>query len=108
MVVPGTSVKAIVLGPKVIHAFASNSGAGLYTVPASDHADRDCAAALRSDAREPIPMARDRRVVFSVAAGEIACLATSGKRDFELLWHATGDVPRETSNGSAAMARRSP
>jgi hypothetical protein len=85
----GPSVKAVRTGPAVIHAYSAFSGGGLYVVPVVTGTDADCAAGTaEAAARGEEPIQADRRVTLRVAASELACLATSTKGTFELLWHA--------------------
>jgi hypothetical protein len=88
MVVQGGSVKAIVLGPRVVHTFSTGAGGSLYTARAVTGADADCQEGTRRDSGYPVSIVADRRATLGVAEGEIACLAATGPSEFELLWHA--------------------
>ena len=87
--VRGAAVKTVVAGPVAIHAYSAFSGGALYAVKAVSGTDADChgqAEGARTELRA------DRIVNFTVGAGQVACLATSTPRGFELLWHAQKDV----------------
>jgi hypothetical protein len=90
VLVEGAATKAVVAGPMIIRAYSAFSGGSLYTVAAVTGTDRDCQAADRSAAT---PVAADKMASFTVGAGQVACLATSGGRGFELLWKASKDAP---------------
>ena len=82
----GPGQKAVVVGPAAIHVYSAFAGGAMYTVPAVAGADDDCRAG-GSAASVAVPLAADRVVPVTVAAGEVACLATHTPRRFELLWH---------------------
>jgi hypothetical protein len=85
-----TSTKAVVVGPVAIHAYSQFSGGALYTVKAVSGTDHDCLSADRSAATV---VAADGIASFTVGAGQVACLATTGERSIELLWHAQKNAP---------------
>ena len=105
MVVRGRTVKAIALGPRVIHAFAGQAGGGLFIAPAITGSDSDCEAASLDEARRPVRMVADQRAVLTLENGEVACLATSNPRPFELLWHATGEGRPQVQVAVATKSR---
>jgi hypothetical protein len=82
--VPGTW--AIVEGPRTVHAYAGFSGGELYNARATTGTNVDCDAANQTGGAVPLPA--DKVVSITVAAGQVACLRTTGERDYELLWHA--------------------
>jgi hypothetical protein len=88
VVARGPSVKAVTVGPATIHAFSADKGGGLYFVPFNTGTDADCATNV-NDATAPSRaiIEADRRFVFSVTEGDLACVATEGRGRFELLWH---------------------
>jgi hypothetical protein len=84
VVASAQSVKAVVVGPADLHAYAAFKGGEMYLASAGAGHDRDCAAA-RTSARA---LEADRVTVMHVEAGQVACLATPNSRGYELLWHA--------------------
>jgi hypothetical protein len=85
VLVAGPSVKAVVVGPTAIRAYAAFSGGSMYTAPIVSGTDADCQAHAGDRARSDLRP--DSVVTFTVGAGQVACLATTSKRSFELLWH---------------------
>jgi hypothetical protein len=83
VVVSGPTVKAVMVGPADIHAYAAYAGGAIYTVPAVSGGDADCAAARAG----VTTLQADRVHAVRVESGQVACLATAGKGSFELLWH---------------------
>ena len=92
--VSGSAVKAIVAGPVAIHAYSGFSGGTIYAARAVTGTDADCKASPVSGTATALRA--DGIVDFRVGAGQIACLATSTDRSFELLWHAQKDAPAPT------------
>jgi hypothetical protein len=90
VLVSGPSLKTVVVGPVAIHAYSAFSGGALYTVKAVSGTDADCRGKADGNRAE---LRADSVVNFTVAAGQVACLATSTTRSFELLWHAQKDAP---------------
>jgi hypothetical protein len=86
VLVAGASVKAVVLGPIAVHAYSAFAGGALYAARAVSGSDADCQGAAEVGPRSELRA--DTVVNFTVGAGQIACLATSTNRSFELLWHA--------------------
>jgi hypothetical protein len=80
-----------VVGPTVIHAYSAFAGGALFTARSVTGTDADCQGATAQGARSGLPA--DSIVSFTVAAGQVACLATTTVRSFELLWHAQKDAP---------------
>ena len=74
--VTGHAVKAVTVGPVLVHGYSGFSG------------DEDGAAALASHAARPTPLVADHMAYVPVGAGQVACLVTDTPRPFELLWHA--------------------
>lgn len=83
--VQATTAKAVVAGPAVVKMYTGFSGAQVFVAAASSGTDADCAAAGRS-AGTTLPA--DRIETVTVAAGQVACVASTGERKIELLWHA--------------------
>jgi hypothetical protein len=106
MVVHGRSAKVVVHGPAVIHAYAVDRGGSLYTVPVVTGSDSDCIVAA-DDVRRSASIRPDQRLVQTVEPGEMACLATSVTRDFELLWHAHKDVNAPRPAAQVALSAHS-
>ncbi len=90
VLVQGPSIKTVVVGPVAIHAYSAFSGGALYTVKAVSGTDADCHGKAEGTRAE---LRADSTVNFTVGAGQVACLATSTTRSFELLWHAQKDAP---------------
>jgi hypothetical protein len=86
--VDGPIAKAVVAGPVAIHAYSAFSGATLFVVRVVTGSDRDCAGARASATASVAP---DHMQTLTVAAGQIACVATTAAAGSELLWHATKD-----------------
>ena len=60
---------------------------------AASGTDADCAAACRTAGTT---LAADRVETVTVAAGQVACVASTGERKIELLWHAQPTAPTAT------------
>jgi hypothetical protein len=91
VLVQGPSVKAVVMGPVAIHAYSEFLGGALYTARAVTGTDADCQAGAAEGARTGL--LADRVVNFTVGAGQVACLATTTSRSFELMWHVQKAAP---------------
>jgi hypothetical protein len=104
----GPAVRAVTAGPVVIHAFSQFGGGAMFTVPAATGTDADCTTARAGRSAHEEPIAPDRRLVFTAAAGETVCLATSTRRRFELLWHAVREPRAQANDPMVAAARTSP
>jgi hypothetical protein len=88
--VQGSAAKTVVFGPVAIHAYSAFSGGALYAVKSVSGTDADCQGKAEGARAE---LRADRVVDFTVGAGQVACLAASTARSFELLWHARKDAP---------------
>src|SRR5947207_7540755 len=84
--VPVSAAKAVVVGPTAIHAYSEFSGAKLFVVDAVTGTDSDCQAAAKKSVGSAL--SADKTEMLSVGAGQIACVASTGERSIELLWHA--------------------
>jgi hypothetical protein len=80
----GPAAKVVAAGPVELHAYSQTAGGSLYTAPAVTGTDRDCQAAAGS----ATPVRVDQIAAFTVAEGQVACVASAGKGSFELIWHA--------------------
>ena len=96
--VPAAAAKAVVAGPAVVKMYSGFSGAQVFVAAASAGTDADCAAAGRAAGTT---LAADRVETVTVAAGQIACVASTGERKIELLWHA-----QPGTSATALVARR--
>jgi len=83
--VQAAAAKAVVAGPAVLKMYSGFSGAQVFVAAASSGTDADCAAAGRT-AGTTLPA--DHVETVTVAAGQVACVATTGERKIELLWRA--------------------
>ena len=96
--VQAAAAKAVVAGPVVVKMYSGFSGAQVFVAAASSGTDADCAAAGRiAGTRLPA----DHVETVTVAAGQVACVASTGERKIELLWHA-----QSGTSASALVARR--
>jgi hypothetical protein len=91
VLVQGRLVKAVVVGPAAIHAYSAFSGGTLYVARAASGTDADCQDNAADGSRSGLRA--DSVVNLTVGAGQVACLATSTNRSFELLWHVQRDPP---------------
>lgn len=89
--VPVTAAKAVVAGPVAIHAYSAFSGAKLFVIAAGAARDGACQAAAPTTAGTALPA--DKVETLAVGAGQVACVASTGPRQIELLWHARTYVP---------------
>jgi hypothetical protein len=103
VVVHGQSVKAVVQGPTVIHAYAADRGGGLYAVPVVTGSDTDCGLGPPAGDQQATPIPRERMMVVTVEAGQMVCLATSKTRAFELLWHAYNEGKAHDQEGPQVL-----
>jgi hypothetical protein len=85
VIAKGPAARAVLVGPAAIRAYSQDAGGALFAAPAVSGTDGDCRAA--TGARASIP--RDRVIDFQVGAGQVACVAGHGERDFELLWRSS-------------------
>jgi len=88
IIVKGESVKVFAAGPATVRLYSMDHGGKFFTAPATTGTDADCLQAQKAAADRQQPVQVDRRNVLEIAAGDVACLATSSPRSFELLWHA--------------------
>jgi hypothetical protein len=91
--VQAASTKAVVAGPAVIKVYSQFSGAKVFV------ADGDCAAAGSAQTGATLPA--DHVETVSVGAGQVACVASTGDRSIELLWHGQSGSP-----AAALVAKR--
>jgi hypothetical protein len=89
--VPASAAKAVVVGPTAIHAYSEFSGAKLFVVDAVTGTDGDCQAAAQKAVGSAL--AADKTETLAVGAGQVACVASTGGRNIELLWHAQKAAP---------------
>jgi hypothetical protein len=94
--VAGHAVRAVTVGPALLHGYSGFSGGALFLAQKQTGTDADCAAALASPGARPMALVPDRVVYVPVGAGQVACLVTDSRRPFELLWHAFDKAPNET------------
>jgi hypothetical protein len=103
VLVSGPATKLVAQGPLTIHAYSGFSGGTLYIARAGSRTDADCRASAPR-ASQAIPA--DAVISFTVGAGEVACLATTGSRSFELLWHAANAPAPAGGEVQVASAKR--
>jgi hypothetical protein len=104
--VRGPSVRALTVGPVVLHAFSAFPGGALYAAPALTGTDQDCNQRERIDeALTHGKVAADRRVVLNLNTGEVACFVTQNHGSFELLWHAAVVAPPPGARVATGPAR---
>ncbi len=82
----GPVAKVVAAGPIALHAYSQFAGGSLYTAPAVTGTDRDCQGPSAGT-----PLEADRVATFVVGSGQVACLETTTKGSFELLWHAVSE-----------------
>jgi hypothetical protein len=87
VVMSGEAVKAFAAGPAVVHAYSLDGGGRVFVAQAKSGTDADCAGqpAAVSGA---VAVEVDRRNVVTLGSGQVACVETSGRRSYELMWHA--------------------
>ena len=103
--VQGHSVKAVTVGPAIVHSYSGFSGGALFVARMAAGTDADCATALANPAVQPMPLAADSVAYLSVGVGQVACLVTDTQRPFELLWHAFATDGTQTLLASAKAPR---
>jgi hypothetical protein len=96
--VQAAAAKAVVAGPAVVKMYSGFSGAQVFVAAASSGTDADCAAAART-AGATLPA--DQVQTITVAAGQVACVESTGQRNIQLLWHA-----QPSPSAPALIARR--
>jgi hypothetical protein len=97
LTVSGPAVKAIVVGPADLHAYAGFKGGEVYIAKAVAGRDADCAAPHAG----ATALEADRTMVVHVGAGQVACLANRNTRGLELLWHARAQKAEEITVATA-------
>jgi hypothetical protein len=88
IVVAQRAVRAIATGPTLLHVYAGTSGGTIFVAPFATGGDGDCSRPAGDALSRTAPLTVDQVFVLSVRLGEVACLATTADRSFELLWHA--------------------
>jgi hypothetical protein len=73
------AAKTVVAGPAVVKVYSGFPGASVFV------ADGDCTTGAGRAAGAPLQA--DRVATVTVAAGQVACVASTGERKIELLWH---------------------
>jgi hypothetical protein len=97
------SVRAIATGPAELRAYTLDGGGRVFVVDAKTGTDADCVDGARGTREATVAV--DRRNVVTLASGQLACVASSGHHDYELLWRSRpADAGRETV--LVAQARR--
>jgi hypothetical protein len=84
--VSAAAARAVVAGPAVVKVYSGFSGAKVFV------ADGDCATAQKTGTA----LVADRVETVTVGAGQVACVAATGDRSIELLWHAQSAAPAAT------------
>jgi len=97
------AVKAFAAGPAVVHAYSQDRGGRVFAVAAESGTDDDCA---RARAVAPSALAADSIQVVTLAPGQVACIETDSRRNYELLWHARPATPEETAVAVAYGRRK--
>jgi hypothetical protein len=85
--VDAAATKAVVAGPAVVKVYSGFSGATVFV------ADGDCAAGASGAGTA---LAADHVETIAVRSGQVACVAGTGARTIELLWHAQSAAPAST------------
>ena len=89
--VPAATTKAVVAGPAAIKVYSGFSGAKIFVAVAATNTDADCVGGARAATGSPLQA--DRVEIVTVQAGQVACVASTGKRTIELLWRAQAGTP---------------
>ena len=89
--VQAAATKAVVAGPAVIKVYSGFSGAKVFVADGASATDADCVAA--AGRVSGTALAADKIELVSVGAGQVACVASTGKQPVELLWHAQSATP---------------
>ena len=92
--VQAASTKPVVAGPAVVKVYSLIAGAKVFV------ADGDCAT---GKAQTATALPADRIETVTVAAGQVACVASTGDRNIELLWHLQSGSP---APATALVAKR--
>ena len=88
--VQAAAAKAVLAGPAVLHVYSGFSGAKVFVADAAAATDGACTAAAGRAAGSTL--VADRVETVSLAAGQVACVAGTGERTVELLWHAVSNT----------------
>jgi hypothetical protein len=97
--VQAAATKAVVAGPVAVKVYSGFSGAKVFVTDAKSGTDADCAA---GSGRGPsTALTADRIETITVSVGQVACVASTGARKIELLWHA-----QPTSASTALVATK--
>ena len=98
------AVRAFAAGPAVVHAYSLDNGGRGFIARATTGTDADCAAA-GTRVTAGAALAVDQRNVVTLLPGEVACVATTSHRNYELMWHTR---PAEAPGATilVAQARR--
>jgi hypothetical protein len=94
VLVKAADAKAVVAGPAVIHVYSGFSGAKVFVADAAAAKDGDCTAAAGRVVGSAL--VADRVETISIGAGQVACVASTGTRTIDLLWHAVPSTPATT------------
>lgn len=95
------SVKAFAAGPAVVRAYSLDDGGRVFVAPAKSGTDADCVGPAEH-ATSTTAITVNRRNVVTLAPGQVACVATSGHRKYEIMWHAR---PATTPSGMVLVAQ---
>ena len=79
----GPVAKVVAAGPIALHAYSQFAGGTLYAARAVTGTDSDCKGSSAGTSVQA-----DRVATFAIGEGQVACLETTTKGSFELLWHA--------------------
>jgi hypothetical protein len=101
--VSGESVKAWAAGPAVLHAYSQSRGGRVFLASAVSRTDADCARTRAPVGGAAIPVQVDTIEILTLGQDQVACLATSSPRPYELLWHSKASAPFQLA---AAKLRR--
>lgn len=103
MVVKGQTAKVFAAGPATIHLYSMDRGGKYFAAPAVTGTDADCIEIQKTAQDQQLSIQVDRRNVLEIGVGEVACVATTSPRNFELLWHVRPAV--SPANQAVAQAR---
>ena len=81
--VQAAATKPVAACPAVLHVYSGFSGAKVFV------ADGECGTARQAGTA----LVADRVETVSVGAGQVACVASTGERSIELLWHTVSNAP---------------
>ena len=89
--VQAAASKAVVAGPAVVKVYSGFSGAKVFIADGASGSDADCATAVGR--ATGTTLTADRVELVSVGVGQVACVANTGARSVELLWHTQSSTP---------------